>query len=234
MKVWLLATMLFVSFGATSRADEKVVAHWSGVGMLATRPFHLAGPGEIQWKASGFFQATMYKAGSVTMPDVVANQLSGGPGTYYVAQGGDYYIKFSAMEQWSAQVVVLPQVGNSLAPSAGPQPQPASPEIGQTGLIPTEVGSCSYTTVANIGTRLLNTPGSGSAITFTNKGFQVSYRTIPQIENSKAGDRVVMCLGALPENCPSGDQRGKLYLTVNLRTLDFWAEADSSHSCGAA
>ena len=161
MRVWLLAMMLFVSFGATSRADEKVIAHWSGVGLLATRPFHLDGPGEIQWKASGFFQATMYKAGSTTMPDVVANQTSGGPGTYYLAQGGDYYIKFSAMEQWSAQIVALPQVGAS-PPSfykPQPQPQPTPPDMERASSIPTKVGSCSYTTVSNIRTRLLNTPG---------------------------------------------------------------------------
>ena len=32
----------------------------------------------------------------------------------------------------------------------------------------------------------------------------------------------------------AGDNRGKIYTTTNLRTLDSWTLTDSEHSCGGA
>src|ERR1700726_279589 len=56
--------------------------------------------------------------------------------------------------------------------------------------LPTYVGACVKTRIKSIGTRLEGAPGSGSAVTFYNGGYQVGYDTVPAIEHSKAGDHV--------------------------------------------
>jgi hypothetical protein len=99
--------------------------------------------------------------------------------------------------------------------------------------LPTEVGACSKTTIADIGYRL-GDPGTGSAISYDNGGGQVSYDTIPGIHRSKIGDAVQLCLVSVPEDCPPGDDRGKIYRATNLRTGESWEAPDSAHSCGGA
>jgi hypothetical protein len=100
--------------------------------------------------------------------------------------------------------------------------------------LPTRVGDCANTTIRAIGTRLQGTPGSGSAVAFSNGGYQVDYDTVPAIEQSRAGDPVRMCLVSVPQNCPKGDDRGKVYQTTNLRTHQSWSLPDSTHMCGGA
>jgi hypothetical protein len=90
------------------------------------------------------------------------------------------------------------------------------------------------TTIRSVGTRLQGTPGSGSAVMFGNGGYQVDYDTVPAIEQSRAGDPVRMCLVSVPQGCPKGDDRGKVYRTTNLRTHQSWSLADSTHMCGGA
>jgi hypothetical protein len=75
---------------------------------------------------------------------------------------------------------------------------------------------------------------SGSAVSFTNGGYQVSYERVPPIERSRRGDPVRMCLVQLPAHCPPGDNRGRLYRTTNLRTRQAWVLQDSEHMCGGA
>jgi hypothetical protein len=99
--------------------------------------------------------------------------------------------------------------------------------------LPTEIGECSETTIAEIGYRL-GDPDSGSAIGYANGGSQVSYDTIPEIHRSRVGDPVKLCLVSLPEDCPPGDDRGKVYSAANLRTGESWEAPDSQHSCGGA
>lgn len=89
------------------------------------------------------------------------------------------------------------------------------------------------TAIKEVGTRL-GTPGSGSAVNFENGGTQVGYETAPAIDHSRPGDRVRMCLVAIPHNCPKGDDRGRVYRTTNLRTRQSWTLADSAHMCGGA
>ena len=100
------------------------------------------------------------------------------------------------------------------------------------------VGDCVNTTVEHTGTRLGEwdspTPGSGSAIQFTNGGYQVGYDTVPAIEKSRMGDPVRMCLEAIPQGCPIGDDRGRVYRVTNLRTEQSWSRPDASHMCGGA
>jgi len=106
--------------------------------------------------------------------------------------------------------------------------------------LPTHVGECVNTTIVLIGTRFQdgttnqNIPGSGSSVEFKNGGYQVSYETVSAIEHSKVGDPVRMCLVSIPDNCPKGDYRGRVYLTTNMRTHQSWREANSEHECGGA
>lgn len=102
------------------------------------------------------------------------------------------------------------------------------------------VGGCTTTTVSRIGTRLSegingpDVPGSGSLISYANGGHQVSYETVPGIERSRVGDKVLLCFVSIPRSCPPGDDRGKMYTAKNLRTGETWSLPDSQHSCGGA
>ena len=106
--------------------------------------------------------------------------------------------------------------------------------------LPTRPGTCVRTTISEIGTRLVDgstgrpIPGSGSAVNFANKGYQVSYEEEPAIKRSRKGDTVYICLMKVPTHCPPGDNRGRVYTTTNLRTMESWTLPDSEHSCGGA
>lgn len=105
---------------------------------------------------------------------------------------------------------------------------------------PTRVGKCSNTSVAKVGTRLMDGVtgkpilGSGTSIELTNGIYLVSYDTVPEAESSKPRDPVKLCLISIPKNCPPGDNRGKIYKVTNLRTKKTFTLPDSQHSCGGA
>ena len=99
---------------------------------------------------------------------------------------------------------------------------------------PTRIGQCVGTRVKEVGTRLENTPGSGSLVTFTNGGVQVSYDQVREVDESRPGDRVSMCLVSIPKDCPPGDDSGRTYKTTNKRTGQSWILPDSEHMCGGA
>ncbi len=124
--------------------------------------------------------------------------------------------------------------GNQAAASPAAAPAPATQPAAATSGPPTAVGQCVQTSVHDVGTRLENTPGSGSAISYADGVSQVSYDQVPGIDASQAGDAVKLCLTSLPQNCPPGDDRGKTYTATNLRTGQTWTEADSEHMCGGA
>lgn len=119
------------------------------------------------------------------------------------------------------------------------------PTLSMAAPLPKQVGSCAETFIKEINYRLqvpdengiyMGLPDSGSAITFSNGGYQVSYDKIPAIHRSQPGDKVKVCLTYLP-NCSHarrGDTRGRVYETTNLRTNEHWALPDSSHMCGGA
>lgn len=106
--------------------------------------------------------------------------------------------------------------------------------------MPKRIGQCVTTKVKKVETRLIdgstNQPilGSGSAIAFENGGYQVSYDQEQAVDRSKPGDPIKVCLVSVPENCPPGDERGRMYRTTNLRTRGTWTLPDSEHSCGGA
>jgi hypothetical protein len=100
--------------------------------------------------------------------------------------------------------------------------------------LPGRVGQCSVTSVKALETRLQGMPDSGSAISYENGGYQVSYDIIPAIQSSRRGDSVRLCLVFIPKHCPPGDARGRIYEATNLRTGGTWKAPDSEHSCGGA
>ncbi len=108
------------------------------------------------------------------------------------------------------------------------------PAAASTGVLPTKVGQCDGTTISQIGTRLQNVAGSGSAVNYADGGYQVSYDTIQNVQDWSVGDSVNLCLVSIPTNCPPGDNCGKVYDATNLRTGETWEAQDSEHSCGGA
>jgi len=108
--------------------------------------------------------------------------------------------------------------------------------------MPTRVGTCAATTIARIGTRFSDTlarpKGDGidevTSVDLKNGVYGVSYAYVDAVARSRVGDPVMTCLVLLPTGCPRGDDRGKMYTTTNLRTLDSWTLPDSQHMCGGA
>ena len=111
--------------------------------------------------------------------------------------------------------------------------------------LPQKVGTCTQSFVKETSYRLssedsngvlIPVPESGSAISFTNGGYQVSYGRVPAIHTSREGDSVRICLTFIPDcsHARAGDKRGRVYLTTNLRTGSSWELSDSQHRCGGA
>ena len=111
-----------------------------------------------------------------------------------------------------------------------------------TQTLPEQVGQCTVTKIAAISTRFgeeLKPPAdetnsSGSAVTFANQGYQVSYTYVAAIADSHIGDEILLCLVSLPRDCPPGDTRGKFYSATNLKTTGSWLLPDAQHMCGGA
>jgi len=115
-----------------------------------------------------------------------------------------------------------------------------TPYSSQAAKPPTQVGQCSETFVAKVGTRLIDggtgqpIAGSGTSINFTNGIYLVSHDTVPAAQASKFKDKVKMCLDSVPKNCPPEDNRGKGYKVTNYRTGGRFTMSDSQHGCGGA
>jgi hypothetical protein len=104
--------------------------------------------------------------------------------------------------------------------------------------LPAKEGQCALTTIKKVGPRLEGipdgTPDAGNAVSYTDGGYQESYMTIPGLKGSRVGDRVDLCLISVPDDCPPGDDRGKVYKATNLRTHQSWTAPNSEHDCGGA
>lgn len=116
-----------------------------------------------------------------------------------------------------------------------------APFMASADPMPMQFGTCTETSIVAIGTRLIDgstgapIEDSGSAVSFRNGGGQVSYDTHESIsKNSKIGDPVLVCLVFIPQDCPPGDERGKVYTTTNLRTYESWTLGQTQHGCGGA
>jgi hypothetical protein len=102
--------------------------------------------------------------------------------------------------------------------------------------LPATVGACSETTITLIGGRLEgdDTFLSGTAVLYDNGGRQISYDREEGVIASRIGDPVRLCLAEIPQGCPPGDARGRVYVATNLRTGASWEMPDSAHMCGGA
>jgi hypothetical protein len=116
----------------------------------------------------------------------------------------------------------------SLPPSPSPLPTP------DTSQVPTSVGMCVQTQIASLGSRLDGAPDSGSAVSYANNISGVSYEIVEAVRSSRVGDPVTLCLVSVPQDCPKGDDRGKVYSATNLRTKQGWSLPDAEHMCGGA
>ena len=97
-----------------------------------------------------------------------------------------------------------------------------------------KVGECVDTQIAEIGARLQGVPDSGTTISYANGVYGVSYDIEPAIRKSRVGDPITLCLSSVPKGCPKGDDRGKIYRAINIRTRARWELSDSQHMCGGA
>lgn len=129
--------------------------------------------------------------------------------------------------------LVLANCGQS-SETASTASQTMAPAESSTASTTPHVGDCSDTTVTAIGPRLEGVPGSGSSIQYANGLSQVEYDAVPGIDHSRAGDQVHVCLVSIPENCPAGDERGRIYSATNARTGETWSAPNAEHSCGGA
>lgn len=103
-----------------------------------------------------------------------------------------------------------------------------------SGARPETVGACVDAVVTLVGPRLEGAPESGSTIQYANGVSQVEYDAVPGIDHSRVGDSVHLCLVSVPQNCPPGDNRGRVYSGTNTRTHESWSAPDSEHQCGGA
>lgn len=129
--------------------------------------------------------------------------------------------------------VALPPWADASAPAGKTPPASAA--------LPTEIGRCVTTQVAEVAPRLdfgraprSEDYDSGTAIAFRNGGRQVSYEREAELLRSRPGDPVRMCLASVPRGCPPDDDRGRTYAVTNLRTGGSWTLPDSQHMCGGA
>jgi len=136
---------------------------------------------------------------------------------------------------WGSKVPVPPWVGTYRM-----QLLQQSSDLLAKGL-PVRVGTCTITKLASISTRFgdelkrpLHEFDPGSAVSYSNEGYQVSYSYIDAIADSRIGDDVLLCLVSIPEDCPPGDDRGRFYSGTNLRTKGSWLLPDAQHMCGGA
>jgi TonB family protein len=129
-----------------------------------------------------------------------------------------------------------------LAPANGANQSSDLKSSSSKGL-PKKVGQCVETSISAVtdrfGQKLSLSPSKdgfdpGTAIKYTNGGFQISYEKEAAIIRSSIGDKVKMCLVEIPTDCPAGDDRGRVYNTKNLRTGEAWTLADAQHRCGGA
>lgn len=104
---------------------------------------------------------------------------------------------------------------------------------------------CQETKISEITARLGNMVGKrfvpdnpkevGTAINYSNGISGISYEYVPAIsERSRVGDPVRLCLVSYYIHCPKGDDRGKMYSAINLRTHEMWNLPNASHICGGA
>jgi uncharacterized protein len=105
----------------------------------------------------------------------------------------------------------------------------------QTNSMVWQLGQCVITEIKRITTRLYSegkpVNGSGSHVIFSNEFSQISYETVPEIEASRPGDRVLLCYIDRDHDCPLGTIQILTFTATNLRLHQSWTLANSTRSC---
>lgn len=105
-------------------------------------------------------------------------------------------------------------------------------DVGSANM-PNAVGTCKISRILKIGTRLKDTPGSGSYVTFEKGGSLVSYEQEVAVDEGQVGDQAMICMTEIDLSCPIGSGQGLLTIT-NLRTKKSAVMGTSSHQCDGA
>ena len=98
---------------------------------------------------------------------------------------------------------------------------------------------CSDTTVKQVSSRLVDPSTgpmweSGASVSFANGVVLTAYNTPTVVRNERTGDKVQVCLVAVPKVCPPGDDRGKEYSVYDYQQKASYTMANSEHTCGGA
>lgn len=78
---------------------------------------------------------------------------------------------------------------------------------------------------------------SNAAIGISSAGYEnggAAYAADAGLLGAQVGQPVVQCLISRRYDCPAGDDRGKVFYTLDLVTKRSWIAPDSEHSCGGA
>jgi hypothetical protein len=81
-----------------------VLSHWAGTATMITRPFHVDGAWELQWRSDGFFVAELHAVGSGET-SIIANASGQAASSAFQPNGGDYFIQFTSTDPWTATIV---------------------------------------------------------------------------------------------------------------------------------
>jgi len=105
-----------------------------------------------------------------------------------------------------------------------------------TGKVPQRIGDCVDTRISFIG-GVHSAPApnqDGAVVNYENDVAGVSFKQEPEIERSKLGDPIRLCLVAIDNSCPKGDTRSRIYRATNLRTNGMWELGNAMRACGGA
>jgi hypothetical protein len=96
-----------------------------------------------------------------------------------------------------------------------------------------DVGQCALTSVEKF-LQVSDLLTTAHAIFYQNGLTQYALTDKDPFRKAKTGDAVKVCLVAVPQDCPRGDDRGKTYRATDLRTNRTWTLPDDMHRCGGA
>lgn len=75
-----------------------------GSGARNTRPFKVADSWEIQWESQGNLLQIFVNDDSGVLVALAANQQGAGPGSSYMAKGGQYHLSINALGEWKLRI----------------------------------------------------------------------------------------------------------------------------------
>lgn len=104
---------------------------------------------------------------------------------------------------------------------------------------PQKLAQCEKTRIKELTTRFGRpladaVPDTGIFIEYDNGGYIYDYDRDSSFDGTAKGQPVVLCLMSIPRDCPTGDDRGRVYYTLDLVTRQSWISGDSEHGCGGA